>query len=244
MINKLIFISLALFVFVACKNEASTSDKKIDKENATLEQKMSYGTGSMTAEQLRADSAFIDFEYFLQGIKDKLQNKELLFAEDEIMEAYEKHGAQKKKQELGITDADINSNKEKGNAFLEENKTKPDVVTTESGMQYIILNGGTGALPTMKDRIHFQIKVYNLDGQVIDDTHELADTPRNHVAAFFPGLQEAALMMQEGSKWKIFLNSDLAAGDLGIQGKFPPGATLILEFELIDIIPKGSPTNK
>lgn len=127
-------------------------------------------------------------------------------------------------------------NLEEGNAFLEENKTREGVHTTESGLQYEVLKEGTGEKPSADDRVKVQYHGTLLDGTVFDSSVERGEPATFGVSQVIPGWTEALQMMKEGAKWKIYLPADIAYGERGAGQDIGPNTTLIFEVELLEIL--------
>ena len=124
--------------------------------------------------------------------------------------------------------------KEKGRQFLAKNKTKPGVVQTESGLQYEIITKGTGPIPTREDTVIAHYSGSLLNGQEFDNSYKRGEPLTIPVTGVIPGWTEALTLMPVGSKWKLYIPSDIAYGDYGNQG-IPGGSTLIFEVELLSI---------
>ena len=129
-------------------------------------------------------------------------------------------------------------NLEKGNKFLEENKKRPGIVTTESGLQYEIIKAGTGAKPVDTDEVKVNYHGTLLDGTVFDSSVERNEPITFPVTGVIPGWTEALKLMEVGSKWKIYLPANIAYGEQGAGGKIGPNSALIFEVELLDIVKK------
>ena len=127
------------------------------------------------------------------------------------------------------------ANIKKGQAFLDENKKKPGVKVTPSGLQYIVIKEGTGAKPTLNDKITAHYHGTLIDGTVFDSSVDRGQPASFPVSGVIPGWTEALQMMTVGSKWKLFLPSNLAYGERGAGGKIGPNSVLIFEVELISI---------
>lgn len=127
-------------------------------------------------------------------------------------------------------------NLEAGNAFLEQNKERPDVKVTESGLQYEVLQEGNGPVPKAEDRVRVHYHGTLIDGTVFDSSVDRGEPAVFGVGQVIPGWTEALKMMPVGSKWKIYLPSDLAYGDRGAGGDIGPNETLIFEVELLEIV--------
>ncbi|CAN5603189.1 macrophage infectivity potentiator Mip [soil metagenome] len=123
----------------------------------------------------------------------------------------------------------------KGLAYLEENKKKPGVQVTASGMQYQILKAGTGPKPTLNDKITAHYHGTLIDGTVFDSSVDRGQPASFPVSGVIPGWTEALQMMPVGSKWRLVLPSNLAYGERGAGGKIGPNSVLIFEVELISI---------
>jgi FKBP-type peptidyl-prolyl cis-trans isomerase len=118
--------------------------------------------------------------------------------------------------------------------FLAENKAKPGVTTTASGLQYRVIKPGTGASPTANDVVNVTYKGWLIDGTVFDET------PPGQTATFpagqlIPGWVEALQLMKEGDEWEIVLPSELGYGAQGAGGVIPPNQTLVFNMALLGV---------
>jgi len=127
-------------------------------------------------------------------------------------------------------------NKKAGEAFLAENKTKPGVITLPSGLQYIVLKEGTGPKPAAADKVKCHYEGTLIDGTVFDSSIKRGEPIEFAVTGVIPGWTEALQLMPVGSKWKLFIPSNLGYGDQGAGASIKPGSTLIFEVELLDIV--------
>lgn len=137
-----------------------------------------------------------------------------------------------------IKKANPSPNKKAGDAFLAANKKRPGVITTASGLQYEILNEGTGEKPTVNDEVKVHYTGTLIDGKVFDSSVERGQPITFGVTNVIPGWTEALLLMPMGSKWKIYLPSELAYGEQGAGADIKPGSALIFEVTLLDVIKK------
>lgn len=126
-------------------------------------------------------------------------------------------------------------NKAKGEAFLAENKARPEVKTTESGLQYEVITEGTGAIPAAEDKVKVHYHGTLIDGTVFDSSVDRGTPASFPVGGVIKGWVEALQLMPTGSKWKLFIPSDLAYGERGAGGDIGPDAALIFEVELLEI---------
>jgi len=127
-------------------------------------------------------------------------------------------------------------NKKAGLAFLAENKNKPGVVTTASGLQYQVIKEGTGPKPTIEDQVKVHYHGTLIDGTVFDSSVERGQPITLGLKNVIPGWTEALQLMPVGSKWKLFIPSDLAYGDSPAGPTIKEGSTLIFEVELLEIV--------
>ena len=122
-----------------------------------------------------------------------------------------------------------------GQKFLEENGKKEGVITLESGLQYTVVEEGTGNKPELTDQVKTHYKGTLINGTVFDSSYDRGEPITFPVTGVIKGWTEALLLMKEGAKWKLFIPSDLAYGERGAGGVIPPNTTLIFDIELISI---------
>ncbi len=130
----------------------------------------------------------------------------------------------------------IEANHKAGEAFLAANKTKPGVVTTASGLQYQVITEGTGPKPLPSDKVKCHYHGTLLDGTVFDSSVDRGEPIDFQVTGVIQGWIEALQLMPVGSKWKLFLPSNLAYGDNAAGPKISAGSTLIFDVELLEIV--------
>ena len=136
----------------------------------------------------------------------------------------------------GAGERQAQKNLEEGNAYLEKNKTREGVTTTESGLQYKILTAGTGAMPTAEDQVRVHYHGTTIEGKVFDSSVDRGEPVVFGVSQVIPGWTEALQLMPVGSKWKIYIPSAIAYGERGAGGDIGPNAALIFEVELLEIV--------
>ena len=222
---KYIKIALVVSVISSCQN---LTQQKFNFDEANELEKVSYSIGINVATSIKSEGLdSINSFYISKGFQDVFENKDLAINIEEsnkIIGEYFNKKQDAKNQRLAI-DSKI---------FLEQNKQKDGVMTTESGLQYLILSEGKGNNPTLNDNVTVHYHGTLIDGTIFDssvDRKQPATFPLNGV---IPGWQEALQMMSVGSKWKIFIPSELAYGESGA-GAIGPNSTLIFEVELLSI---------
>jgi FKBP-type peptidyl-prolyl cis-trans isomerase len=127
------------------------------------------------------------------------------------------------------------SNKTEGEAFLASNKTKADVVALPSGLQYKILQPGTGPKPTASDMVVCNYRGTLLNGKEFDSSYKHGEPVTIPVGRVIKGWTEALQLMPVGSKWQLYIPADLAYGERGAGGDIGPNATLVFDVELLSI---------
>ena len=209
----------------------------------TEKDKVSYALGMDLGNQLKKLSIDVDPAVFGQGLKDALSGSKTLLTEEEVRAAVAGLQADIKRRiaetrtgtaEKAALALLAEKNKKAGEAFLTENRMKEGVVTLPSGLQYKILKAGDGKKPTLDETV-----VCHYWGTLLDGTEFYNSYKRNQpttvaVKGVIKGWTEALQLMPVGSKWELFVPSNLAYGELG-SGPIGPNATLIYEVELLAI---------
>jgi FKBP-type peptidyl-prolyl cis-trans isomerase FklB len=204
-------------------------------ELKTDKDKASYAIGMNIGQNLKRQSEVIDAAVVERGMKDALRGDKTLMTEDEAKAALVAlQTSMRKKQEEQVQQM-AETNKKQGDAFLAENKTKAGVVTLPSGLQYKILSEGTGPKPTASDSVVCNYKGTLLDGTEFDSSAKHGGPATFPVSGVIKGWTEALQLMPVGSKWQLFVPSDLAYGQRGAGGGIAPNSTLIFEVELVSI---------
>lgn len=126
--------------------------------------------------------------------------------------------------------------KKLGQAFLDSNRTQAGVVALPSGLQYKIIKEGSGPKPGPNDRVKVHYTGTLLNGKVFDSSIERGEPAEFGVSEVIPGWTEALQLMPVGSKWQVFIPSDLGYGDAGAGADIEPGATLVFDVELLEIL--------
>jgi FKBP-type peptidyl-prolyl cis-trans isomerase len=201
----------------------------------TQKDKSSYAMGMNIGAGLRKQLIDIDPAILSRGLRDAFSNGKTVLTEDEARTVLTQlqNDLRKKQQEAGQQAGA--ANKSQGLAFLEANKAKEGMVTLPSGLQYKVLQGGTGPKPVATDQVVCNYRGTLLDGTEFDSSYKRGQPATFPVNRVIKGWTEALQLMPEGSKWQIFVPAELAYGDSGAGPQIGPGATLIFEIELISI---------
>jgi len=197
------------------------------QENLVLKNqkdKVSYIIGMNIGNDLKRQSIDISPKILAEGVQQALAGSKPLLTEQEIQEtmmAFQKEMMAKQK--------------ERGDAFLAENKKKEGVKTLPSGLQYKVIKAGTGKKPKLNDTVMTHYRGALIDGTEFDSSYKRGQPVSFLVSGVLPGWTEALQLMEEGAKWQLFIPSNLAYGERGAGGIIGPNATLIFEIELISI---------
>jgi FKBP-type peptidyl-prolyl cis-trans isomerase FklB len=203
----------------------------------TEKDKQSYAIGLNVGRSLHRDDVDVEPKFILQGLQDAIGNGKVQLTDDQIKTVMTALQTQVRQKMEAKRLADIETNKKEGAAFLAANAKKEGVVTLPSGLQYKILTAGTGPKPTATDSVVCNYRGTLLDKTEFDSSYKRGQPATFPVSGVIKGWTEALQLMPVGSKWQIYIPSDLAYGE---RGKPPigPNATLVFDLELLSIQPK------
>lgn len=221
--NLMIAATLPLiWVNVAAYAQESYSSEK---------QKFGYAVGWQLGKSIKADEGDMDIAATQQAIKDVLAGAEPKVPLEEMRGVVDA----RRKQRMEEMRALVEKKKQESDAFLTQNKTKPGVKETTSGLQYKELKAGTGKKPKSTDTVVAHYRGTLLDGREFDSSFKRDKPATLPVGSLIKGFQEALTMMKTGAKWQVWLPPKLAYGAQGAPGRFGPNETLSFEIELIEV---------
>lgn len=198
----------------------------------TQKQKASYGVGMNVGKSFNSDLIDIDLEAFLAGFKDGLAGKESAISTADLEKAMTELRADVSRR----SEERVASNKKAGEEFLAKNKSAKDVKALgETGVQYIVEKEGAGPSPKATDTVKVHYRGTLIDGTEFDSSYKRNEPAVFPVTGVIKGWTEALQKMKVGSKWKVFIPSDMAYGDGGQPPIIPPASVLIFEIELLGI---------
>jgi len=202
---------------------------KTIKQNYIMD-KFSYAIGLGIGQNLLSMGAQgINVEDFAQAIADVLNRKETAITHNEARDIVNQYFAE--------LEAKMNAETiEKGKAFLAENAKREGVVTLPSGLQYEIIKEGNGIKPNANDQVKCHYEGTLIDGTLFDSSIKRGQPTVFGVSQVIKGWVEALQLMPEGSKWKLYIPSELGYGSQQAGELIPPYSTLIFEVELIKVI--------
>ena len=222
--KKIIFLSY-LILFIACKTEKTNKTANLITELDSV----SYSLGVNIGENIKTQFEDINLDNFEAGIKDVLEKDlEAKISDNQAQAIIQSYFSKKQqKQSESVIEEGIN--------FLRENGKREGVTTLASGLQYEVINDGTGPKPTIEDNVTTHYHGTLIDGTVFDSSVDRGEPASFPVGGVIKGWTEALQLMAVGSKWKLYVPYDLAYGERGAGPQIGPYSTLIFEVELISI---------
>ncbi|MBN2764985.1 MAG: FKBP-type peptidyl-prolyl cis-trans isomerase [Paludibacteraceae bacterium] len=193
-------------------------------------EKISYALGLSLGNNLQNSGiSKLDYAKLAKGIQDVMENNQPEISYQDAQNIINEFFTQLQQK---ASEATIKA----GQDFLSENAKRPEVTTLESGLQYEILNEGNGPKPKASDKVSVHYHGTLIDGKVFDSSVQRGEPATFGVTQVISGWVEALQLMPVGSKWKLFIPSDLAYGAQGAGQAIGPHTTLIFEVELIAIV--------
>lgn len=222
----------------AAETAAPASSGSIELD--TPEKQVTYIVGYNMAQQANANGLTFNKEVMAQAIQDVADEKEPRIAADEqqqIMMSFQEEQQAKRDAEMQVKGEE---NLKKSQAFLDENAKKEGVVTTESGLQYKVLESGKEGAPKPKEDDNVKVHYHGtlIDGTVFDSSVDRGQPVTFPVNGVIKGWVEALQLMKTGDKFELYIPPDLAYGAGGTAGKIGPNDALIFQVELLEINPK------
>ncbi|MDO8735344.1 MAG: FKBP-type peptidyl-prolyl cis-trans isomerase [Elusimicrobiota bacterium] len=205
------------------------------KNLETQKDKASYSVGWDIGNNLKRQSIDIDADIMSAGIKDALSGSKPLLTDDErnqVMMSFQKDMQDK---QMKLRSETGEKNKKAGEEFLAKNKKIEGVKVTSSGLQYKIIKQGTGEKPKSNDTVTVNYEGRLIDGTVFDSSYKRGQPATFAVGGVIAGWTEALQLMKVGSKYELFIPSNLAYGERGTGADIGPNSVLIFTVELISI---------
>lgn len=218
------------------KTGAAAAKKSSITTLTTPKEKASYAIGMNWGNGLHRQGVEVDMPALMQGMKDAMAGTKTLLTEEEARAALMQLQSEVQAKQQAKAAQEGEANKKEGEAFLAANKSKEGVVTLPSGLQYKILKEGSGPKPKATDSVVCNYKGTLINGTEFDSSYKRGEPATFPVTGVIKGWTEALQLMPVGSKWQLFIPSDLAYGARGTPGgPIGPNSTLIFEVELMSI---------
>ena len=227
-------IAVLVAVLVAC--QGNTQEKA--QENVLVKSQkdsVSYCIGMDIAKNFKRQSIDIDPAILAQAIKDVLAGGKTVITDDQaqqVLAAYQSRMMANQEERSKVLG---DKNKKEGDAYLAENKKKPGVKTTPSGLQYKVIVAGTGPKPKEDQSVSVNYRGTLIDGTEFDSSFKRGTPATFACKRVVKGWTEALLLMPVGSKWQLVIPPELAYGNQGSDQAIGPNATLIFELELLSV---------
>jgi FKBP-type peptidyl-prolyl cis-trans isomerase FklB len=232
---KTTFLAVILSTGVAAPLFADGTNVLSDEKS-----RVSYAIGMMLGHNWQQQGLEIDPDIAAHAIKDIQSGGTTLLTQAEMQETLTAFQQTFKIKQQKIQAEKAEKSKAEGEAFLAANKSKDGVITLPDGLQYTVLTEGTGAMPGASDVVSVNYRGTLVDGTEFDSSYKRGQPASFPVNGVIRGWTEALQMMKTGSKWKLFIPSELAYGENG-QRTIPPNSVLIFEVELLSVQPAAQP---
>ncbi len=233
-------ISLIIFIGMACQEKEVEEKNTKLTELTTEQQKLGYALGIDIGKNFNKFGVDMDLAAFFLGFEDGLKKaQQPLLSDEEVAKIKKDTSVAMRKKMTEKKKAESEKNKKDGEDFLTANKTKEGVITTESGLQYKIVTKGEGTKPSKTDRVKVNYAGKLIDGTEFDSSFKRGKPVTFAVNGVIAGWTEALQLMETGSKWQLFIPSNLAYKERGAGSKIGPNSTLIFDIELLEIEKPG-----
>ncbi len=210
---------------------------KSDKDKASYALGAYYGADWKRRE---IDVNDLNFDELVRALKTALAGEKSALTDQELKDALNKFQQELTAKQQEKRRIAGEKNKGEGEKFLADNKSKPGVVTLDSGLQYKVLTEGTGDSPKPEDNVTVNYRGTLIDGTEFDSSYKRGQPATFRVSGVIPGWTEALTKMKPGAKWQLFIPSNLAYGERG-NPNISPNATLLFDVELISVQPPPPP---
>lgn len=236
-----LLLILALLLALPFASEAQKTSKKKNKEQDLQLPKLtsntdtiSYIIGSDIVKNFKSNGIEVNYDVLYKGMLDGNNGSDTLFSEDQIRDIMTAWNQRMYQEKMSREQKESATNREKGIAFLAENKKDPTVIETSSGLQYKVIKQGEGESPDDNDMVEVNYTGKLIDGTIFDSTVKHGQPAEFAVNGVIPGWTEGLKLMKPGAVFMFFIPPDLGYGDQKM-GPIPAGSTLIFEVELLEV---------
>lgn len=228
---------LAMIVTVGCESGPGSGSGASEVDLSTNIDSVSYGIGFLNGRQLRQQGMDdIEVEKFVAGMRHSLQEKDAQIPDNEIQQILQQYQMQAQQKAQQQKQEEAQKNLEAGEEFLAKNKNKEGVQVTESGLQYKVLEEGTGESPTATDTVTVHYEGTLLDGTVFDSSYERGEPATFPLNRVIQGWTEGLQLMKEGAIYRFYIPGNLAYGmNPRPGGEIGPNEVLIFKVELLEV---------
>ncbi|MEM7254988.1 MAG: FKBP-type peptidyl-prolyl cis-trans isomerase [Pseudomonadota bacterium] len=228
MATKVLCIAVCLAGLTTARSiEARELNNDIEKYSHMV----GYQIGSAIGQRMESQPIEVDLDIMLEAVRAAIEGKEMQVTREEMAEVVKRLQAAEQEKQSSVGDA----NEAAGKQYLDENAKRDGVVVLPSGLQYEVIEEGSGpqAKPGTEVVVHYRGTL--ISGDEFDSSYARGEPARFVTNAVIPGFREALELMKEGAKWKIHIPGNLAYGPRGAGGKIGPNTTLIFDLELVKV---------
>ena len=228
-------LSLAGLIVALLGCGGASQEQKVTLESTDA--RLSYGIGLRMGQRMSADGMRVDVAAYAAGLEDAMTGSEEKLTDEEINTEMSVFQERRQAEAEVERVAQAQSNLEAGRAYMEEMSANENVQTTESGLQYIVMEPGEGDNPVAADSVEVHYEGRLIDGSVFDSSFERGQTVTFGLTQVIPGWTEGLQLMKPGGKFKFIIPPELGYGEGGAGQMIGPNATLVFDVELISITP-------
>jgi FKBP-type peptidyl-prolyl cis-trans isomerase len=202
---------------------------------ATRADSLAYAIGVQVGTSIKKDEIPVNSQLVKEALDEILSGAEPRLSKEDMDKIFQALNAEMMAKRQAMAEVKSKEAKAKGEKFLTENKSKPGVKTTASGLQYKVEKEGAGPSPTETSTVKVHYKGTLIDGKVFDSSYDRGEPIEFPLNGVIKGWTEGLQLMKPGGKCTFYIPSDLAYGDRGAGQDIGPGETLIFEVELLEV---------
>jgi len=228
------FLVMCIIVTATLSYAETSKSKDVSIKSDT--DKLSYSIGIEIGTSLRPLKDEMNMDFFTKGIIDGLNNNEPLLTQEEMVNVKKTIIEKMKNKQISNQKEHGDKNLKLGKEYMSKNKTKKNVTTTSSGLQYSVIRMGEGKKPKSTDRVKVHYQGTLIDGTEFDSSYKRGEPAVFPLNGVISGWTEGLQLMPVGSKFQFVIPPNLAYGERGTGGTIGPNATLIFDVELLEIV--------
>jgi len=225
-------------IFSGCNSSGGSGDVSLETKVDSVSYSLGYQNGQFLKQRGMTD---VNPEKLKAGLQTALEDADAQLSDAQMQRVVQsfQQEAQRKAQQQKMEQGQ--ENQKKGEEFLAQNKDKEGVQVTDNGLQYKVLEEGSGASPDTTDQVRVNYKGELIDGTVFDSSYERGEPVTFPLNRVIPGWTQGLQLMKEGAKYKFFIPGNLAYGqNPPPRSPIGPNETLIFEVELLEINPENT----